>query len=404
MRKKIENEKNISYDDEKGLYYVSLSYGKNPDTGKYDKVYRTFNTLKEAKKARDLHRADRTAAKIREKEFQAPKKLTIEKAIEQFFELEKAGDRAIEPTTKDSYKRIFDKYFLPFCQSISKQYAKDVQRKDFQKYFSMLEAKGLSGETKRKHYSVLKSLYYMLEKDGVIERNPLYLIDKPKRNPPPPKNVCSYEEAAKMILEFQGDYVEVAVLMGLYMGMRREEIAGLKWENVDLDKKYLSIVSVRTQIGSTVIEKCPKTRSSARTLYIPERVLNLLKRLKSEQETNQMYFGSAYKDGGYVFVQATGEPYIPAQIYQHMKLIQQKAGLRHFSVHDLRKSFASTAYATSNDILSIKYSLGHHPEGVTGNHYIRISDTHSKKMIQAVEQVYETAVAAEIRKRKDRAA
>lgn len=402
MRKKIE--KNISYDDEKGLYYVSLSYGKNADTGKYDKIYKTFDTLKAARKARDLHTADRVAAKIRQKELKATQKLTVAKAVEQFFELEKSGDRAIQPTTKDSYKRIFDKYFLPFCQINGKQFAKDVQRKDFQKYFAMLESKHLSGETRRKHYTVLRSLYYMLEKDGIVERNPLNLIDKPKRNPPPPKNVCSYEEAATMILEFQGDYVEVAVLMGLYMGMRREEIAGLRWENVALDKKYLSIVSVRTQIGSTIVEKGPKTRSSARTLHIPERVLNLLKKLKSEQETNQMYFGSEYKDMGYVFAQATGEPYIPAQIYQHMKLVQEKTGSRHFSVHDLRKSFASTAYRESNDILSIKAALGHHPEGVTENHYIRISDTHSKKVIQTVEQVYEKAVAAEIRKRKDRAA
>lgn len=402
MRKKIE--KNISFDDEKRLFYVSLSYGKNATTGKYDKVYKTYETLKEARKARDLHRADRVAAKLREKEFKAPQKLTIEKAIEQFFELEKSGDRAIQPTTKDSYKRIFDKYFLPFCQRISKQNAKDLQRKDFQKYFAMLEEKGLSGETRRKHYSVLKALYYMLEKDGVIERNPMYLIDKPKRNPPPPKNTCSNQEAAKLIMEFQGDYVEVAVLMGLYMGMRREEISGLKWENVDLEKEYLNIVSVRTQIGSTIVEKDPKTRSSVRSLHIPKRVLNLLKKLKSEQETNQSYFGSAYSDTGYVLVQADGKPYIPSQIYQHMKLIQQKTGLRHVSVHDLRKTFATVAYSASNDILSIKSALGHHPEGVTENHYIRVADTHSKKVIQTVEQVYETAVAAEIRKRKDRAA
>ena len=215
MRKKVE--KNISYDDDKGLYYVCLSYGKNPDTGKYDKVYKTFDNLKEARKARDLHKADRTAAKCREKEFKAPQKLSIEKAIEQFFELEKSGDRKIEPTTKDSYTRIFDKYFIPYCYNIGKRFAKDIQRKDFQRYFVSLDAKGLSGETKRKHYTVLKGLYYMLEKDGVIDQNPMNLIDKPKRNPPPQKNICSDEEVAKMVFAFEGDYIEIDILMVMFM-------------------------------------------------------------------------------------------------------------------------------------------------------------------------------------------
>lgn len=402
MRKKIE--KNISYDDEKKVYYVCFAYGKNPDTGKYEKEYRTFDKLSDARKARDLHYANRVVAKCQEKEFNAPKKLTLEKAVEQFFELEKSGDRKIELTTKDSYIRIFDKYFIPYCHSIGKRFAKDIQRKDFQKYFSELDKKGLSGETKRKHYTVLKGLYFMLEKDGVIDQNPMNLIDKPKRNPPPEKNICSDDEVAKMVLTFEGDYVEVAILMGLYMGMRREEIAGLKWENVDLGKKYLQIVSVRTQIGGAIIEKGPKTRSSNRKLHIPQRVLNLLVKIKSEQEQNEKDFGKAYQNTGYVLAQADGLPYNPSQIYQHSKLIQKKAGLRHVSVHDLRKTFASKAYAESNDILSIKAALGHHPEGVTEIHYIHITDIHNTKLIQAVERAYEKAISIEHKRRKGRAA
>lgn len=402
MRKKVD--KNISYDDEKKIYYVSFSYGKNPDTGRYEKQYRTFDKLSDARKARDLHHASRIVAKCKEKEFNAPKKLTLEKAVEQFFELEKSGDRKIEPTTKDSYKRIFDKYFVPYCHSIGKRFAKDIQRKDFQRYFAELDKKGLSSETKRKHFTVLKSLYFMLEKDGVIDQNPMNLIDKPKRNPPPEKNICTDEEAAKMIFTFEGDYIEIAVLMGLFMGMRREEIAGLKWENIDLDKEYLEIVSARTQIGSTIIEKGPKTQSSNRSLHIPKRIINLLKKMKTEQEQDAKDFGGSYQNTGYVLVQANGLPYLPAQIYQHFKLIQKKAGLRHFSIHDLRKTFASKAYEVSNDILSIKSALGHHPEGVTEIHYIRVSDMHSTKLIQAVERAYERAISIECKKRKGRAA
>ena len=392
-------EKNISYDDTKKLYYVCLNYGKNPDTGKQDKVYKTYDRLSDARKARDLHEAERKAAKLKEKEYRAPNKITITKAIEQFFTLEKAGDSKLEETTEVSYRNIFNNHFLPFCSIIGKSYCKDFNRKDFQRYFIWLaEERNLSPNSTVKHYSLLKNLFYMLQKDGVVAINPLLLVDKPKREAIA-KNVFTVDEAVSLFDVFSGDNVELAVLLGVMMGLRREEMSALKWSNVHLDENYLDVVEARVYVNKHIVEKDVKTISSYRALYLPKRVKALLQEMEKQQEQDKRDFGEAYIENDFVLKWPNGKPYNPTYLYDHYKLVREKEGLRDISLHDLRKTFASVATECCGYGLDVKQVLGHHPDGVTEQHYIHIYDRTGEKVIKRVEKEYENAYKKALKKR-----
>lgn len=385
-------EKNISYDESKDLYYVCMNFGKNPDTAKREKIYKTTSSLKEARKMRDKHEAEYKVAKLKEKEYRAPSKLTIKKAIEQYMDVE---IRNRQKSTRSTYQTIFDKYFIPWCSIANKTYAKDINRKDVQQYLTWIkEEKELCQNTVAKHYSLLKCLFNMLTKDDIVEKNCVLGIDAPEREATE-KDAYELKEISELLKAFEGDRVELAVLLGVFMGLRREEMAGLRWRNVNLNDNYINIFEARLKVDREMVFKGPKSDESKRSLAIPPRVKEHLLKMKQKQEQDKADFGSTYQDSGYVMAWDNGTPYLPNYLYSHYARILKKKELRHITLHDLRKTFATIAIEGNYEV-AVQNALGHKPNGVTQTHYLVVHGEHNKRVVMSVSN----AIEAEIRKTK----
>lgn len=101
----------------------------------------------------------------------------------------------------------------------------------------------------------------------------------------------------------------VKVTAGL--GLRREEICGLKWESVDFQRRVVHIKEARTAYGATVVQKETKNRSSMRTLFMPDELYELLRREKARQEQERAIRGGDYAASGHVVLDREGLPYSP---------------------------------------------------------------------------------------------
>jgi integrase len=356
-------EKNISYDDEKHIYYVNMDYGKN-ESGKRVKATKTFKSKAEARKALREFEADKTKGTL-----VIPTSETLSMWLDYWIENIKA--RNCEETTLYGYRNIINNHINPAIGDIPLQ---KLTAKDINKYFTVLEVdKSLSINTIRKHYDLLKDSLQKAEDEERISKSPVNRIEPPKPILKE-KNFYSPEQLQQLFTIVEGDRMEVVVKLAGYLGLRREEIAGLRWCNVNLANSKLSIVEARTQAGKSVIEKGTKNASSHRTFTLPEELKEVLGQVKAKQEDYKEQLDTAYIDSGYVMTWEDGRPYRPNYLSELFKQIIDRNQLPPLRLHDLRHTFASIANSIGVSMFDIGKALGHSNVGTTGRIYTHLFD------------------------------
>ena len=132
--------------------------------------------------------------------------------------------------------------------------------------------------------------------------------------------------------------------------MRKGEILGLQWENVDLEKKVLWVRKNLCRVENNdeedgrktkLILLEPKTKKSIREIPLSEEAVKVLKIHKRKQNEQKMLYRDIYQDNGVVFAKADGSFEDPREVLRRFHKILKKAGVRKCRFHDLRHTFAS---------------------------------------------------------------
>jgi integrase len=122
-------------------------------------------------------------------------------------------------------------------------------------------------------------------------------------------------------------------------GLRRGEIAGLIWSDIDFDTGTVTIVRNRVQAGAgTAVENAPKTLSSRRTWPLDEGLISVLKRASARHARESLSLGGAHADSGYIAVSEAGEPYTPDTLTRLWHKLTNAAGVRPIRLHVARHS------------------------------------------------------------------
>ena len=327
-------EKNIAYDDEKDLYYVTFDYGKD-ENGKRHKPTKTFKSKSEAKKALKEFEADKTKGTL-----VIPKSTTLEEWLTYW--INDVITPKSSPTTVNGYQNIIDNHIVPILGITPIQ---QLSASQIQQYYSKLaKENGLSQSTIRKHHDLLNTALKLAVKQDIIPQNPIQKVEAPK---PEDHEIDFYapEQIRKLIELVKGDRLEIVVYLAAYLGLRREEILGLKWENVNFESRTIYIKEVRTAAGKEIVVKQPKSKYSKRSLYIADDILQVLTRERDTQNDNKSYLGNAYHDFGLVVAHTDGKPYRPNYLsYLFTKFIADN-NLPPLTLHGLRHSYHSAPTA-----------------------------------------------------------
>ena len=150
-------------------------------------------------------------------------------------------------------------------------------------------------------------------------------------------------------------YIELAT------GLRRGELLGLKWEDVDLEQGTLHIRRQVARINGELIEAPLKTKNSYRTISIGEDAVGILKQQKEKCHSE------------YVFPSPTGGPISPDSVIQMLHRVLKRAGLPKVRFHDLRHTFATLALQNGVDIKTVSGMLGHYSAGFTLDTYTHVT-------------------------------
>ena len=370
-------ERNIAYDDQRKLYYVSMELGRD-ENGKRIKQYRTFPTLAAARNGlRDFH------AGI-EREREQAQKLAPAQELDLSHWLEYWMDSIVRPnraeTTVYAYQKIIDNHIDPALGTVP---LKRLTPKMVQEYYTETQrANGLSSNTMRRHHDLLSSALRSAVRQDVIPASPMERVE-----PPRVRTTESYfynnQELKLLYQKIEGNILELAVKLAGSLGMRREEICGLKWENVDLHRHLVLIREARTAYGATIVQKETKNRSSVRTLYLPDEVYLLLEQEQAQQQQERCLRDLEYNPTDHVILDAKGMPYSPNALSLAFTRFVKKNDLPRLTFHGLRHTFATIASCQGASLFDIGKALGHSTPATTGRIYTHLVDrTHEDLVLR----------------------
>jgi integrase len=158
-------------------------------------------------------------------------------------------------------------------------------------------------------------------------------------------------------------------------GLRRGEIAGLRWSDVDLDARTVSIERSRVQAGAgNVVENDPKTLSSRRTLPLDDGLAGVLRRASARYAQERLALGAEHAESGYVAVNEVGEPYTPDTLTRMWHKMAKAAGVRPIRLHDARHSCGTALHLRGVPLAVIAKWLGHADAATTARIYAHSQD------------------------------
>jgi integrase len=346
-----------------GRWMAQVTIGRDPATGKLKRVtlYATTRQEVSGKLTKALH--DRQQGT-----FVAPPKLTLGEWLDSW--LREYAKPQVRPITFVSYEMLIRRHFKPALGHIPLQ---DLRPEHVQHYVNDQLHNGLAPQTLALHHVVLTEALARAEKNGLVARNVGRLVAPPRQRPKEWRTLTVDEVRTQLLPALQEHRLYVAFLTLLMMGLRRGEILGLRWQDIDWQHSTMHIRQTVVRVRDQLVFQEPKTARSRRTLPIPDVCQTALRHHRARQAEERLAYGPGYEDHGLVFCRAEGSPIDPATFNNAFTRVLAQAGLPHVRVHDARHTFATWMLEQGVSPKVVQTLLGHSDIATTLNIYSHVS-------------------------------
>lgn len=235
--------------------------------------------------------------------------------------------------------------------------------------------------------AVLRRALAQAEREGLVARNVAALSQPPRVSQPEGRSL-SVEQAKKLLATASGDRLEAGFVLLLSYGLRRGELLGLSWADLDRDGSTLAVrravrrrKSARTEDGtypggaaSRVEIAELKTRRSRRVLYLTPGVVEALDDHAAGQAREREAAGDLWVESGLIFTSLVGTPIDPDNFAKAFVRLARSAGLGHWHPHEARHSAASVMLAQGVPLEVVSEVLGHSSIAITKDVYGHLAE------------------------------
>jgi integrase len=201
-------------------------------------------------------------------------------------------------------------------------------------------------------------------KEGLITLNPAIGCKLPPKKSRE-MQVLTHEEIQRFLIQAKNDDVYELYLLALTTGMRRGEIVGLQWNDLNVNTGELKIQRQVFRVKGKITSSTPKTKSSIRTVKLPKAVVNILLNYKDSTKGSQWMFPSPVKE--------EDMPRDPVSIYKKMQRVLERADCKKIRFHDLRHTFATMALENGMDVKTLSAMIGHVSSATTIDIYSHVT-------------------------------
>jgi len=290
----------------------------------------------------------------------------------------------VRPSSHQTYKGYIDNHIKP---NIGKIPLEKLTTMDLQKFYRKLltkgrveriesreQPKGLSAKTVRNINQVISSAMDLAVAQKIILVNPTNACELPKvehqeMQTIPAEQLQAFLDEARATGVYEMYYIELAT------GLRRGELLGLKWTDIDWKNGIIKVRRQVARVNGEIVEAPLKTKNSYRAVSISPQAIEVLREQK--RKTNDQY----------VFPSPNGGPISPDSVNNMLKRVLERAGIPKVRFHDLRHTFATIALQNGVDIKTVSGMLGHFSAGFTLDTYAHVTTAVQKEAAQTMGNV-----------------
>jgi integrase len=275
---------------------------------------------------------------------------------------------SIRPKTYRTYSDIVRHHIEP---TLGRKSLAKLSPHDVQKLLNDKLQVGLSALTVQHITAVLRTALNVAVKWGLIYRNVATLVSPPRVQQQEMK-VFTPEQAKVFLDSVKGHRLEALFIMALTSGLRRGELLGLHWSDVDLDAATLRVKYALSHLDGEVNLAEPKTEKSRRLLSLPSLLITALRAHRSRQLEERLRAGEHWQQNDFVFTSLLGEPIMPRNLNRAFDTLVKNAGLPKIRLHDCRHTAATILLSQGVSPRLIMELLGHSRVSLTMNTYAHI--------------------------------
>lgn len=386
MARGSKGEVTIKENKARGRWETRITVGADPVTGTQRRQLITGRTKAEVKAK--LKAADRAMDEGRSP---AVDKRTVRQFLERW--LDEDLPRTVSPMTLANYRNVVKLYIVP---AIGAKRVATLTPGDVSKMLQDMADAGKSANTQRLARSVLRRALRLAEQEGTVFRNVAAIADGVRVGAPEGRTL-TVAQAKQLLDAVADDRMEAAYVVALTLGLRRGELLGLAWDDVDLegDRPTITITKGLKRIPGAGLELSEtKTRGSRRRIHLPAPAVAALRRHRKRIAEERLALGSAWPakvlGADLVFRSPIGTACDPDNFRQDVYRLTQrtftpederpkKRGDKwpteyRWSPHELRHSAASLLIAQGVDLKIVSEVLGHSSIRITADVYGHLLD------------------------------
>ena len=358
-----------------GRWEGRYTAGRNPATGKA--IYKNVLGKTQAEVKEKLKKAIEEAKGL---DVAKAESYTVGQWMDVWYEY--YAKIKVRPSSHKTYEGYIKNHIKPSIGNIplTKLTTLDLQRL-YQKLLTegrvdRLEAKnqpkGLSSKTVRNINQVISSAMQFAIQQHLISHDPTDGCALPKTEHREMQTL-SADQLTAFLLEAKHSGVFEMYYIELATGLRRGELLGLKWEDIDFSTQTLRVRRQVGRINGEVREAPLKTKNAYRTISLGTDAVGILKQQREKQPSS-----------AYVFPGPTGGPIAPDSVLHMLHRVLDRAGLPEIRFHDLRHTFATLALQNGVDVKTVSGMLGHFSAGFTLDTYAHVTTAAQKKAAETM--------------------
>jgi integrase len=302
---------------------------------------------------------------------------------------------SVSPSTYASYHTNVNHHINPILGSTEVQ---KIKPHHIQKLLNSMgedtpERNALNPWTVIKVKNILSGAFEQAVRNQIILVNPVKATVSPKLEQKDIRILTECEQKA-FLDACKGHRLEAMYTLALATGMRRGEILALSWENIDLDKKCITVKCSVSRIKDPETGKTellfsePKTKAGRRSVPIMDSLIPVLEVHKARQDGEKKQAGSAWNTHNLAFCSNVGTIIEPRRVATTMDKIAASAGLEHITFHALRHSFATRMLEANVPAKVVQDILGHTDVTLTLNTYSHVVGTTAHEQIAKINDLF----------------
>jgi len=283
--------------------------------------------------------------------------------------------------TYDKYEAHVRLYLVPL---LGAKRLESLGVADVRRFLVQVEKKTTAATAKEAH-RVLRTALTAACREELVTRNVASLVEPPR---PSSRELSPWtlDETLTFLTAARRDPLYAAFVLAITMGLRRGEIVGLRWADVDLDKRVLYVRQQTQRRRGQLYDDDPKGRRR-RAVPLPAMCIAPLRWHRMRQAALRERMGDKWETSGHVFTTRTGRPVEPRNVYRSFTRVARKAGLRVIRLHDARHGCATLLTAAGVAPRVVMEILGHSQISITMDVYTHVVQDTQREAISHMDRL-----------------